>query len=54
MANLPPIPTWTFDELITAFERSGLIKSPFTTDERALALSVAEAWQWAHLASPVE
>jgi hypothetical protein len=38
----------TFDELLTWYQRSGLITSPSSTDERVLALSIAEAFQWAH------
>jgi hypothetical protein len=36
--------TWTIDDVIEDQERQGKIVPPFTPDERALALCVAEAW----------
>jgi len=43
----PPPHTWTLDTVITDYERIGRITAPFTPDERAFALSIAEAWMWA-------
>jgi hypothetical protein len=39
--------SWSLDELIADYERMGRITSPFTADERGLALSVAQAYAWA-------
>jgi len=38
----------TPDDMITAYERKGIIKSPFSGDERALAMRIAEAWAYAY------
>jgi hypothetical protein len=42
MGKLKPR-TWTVDERIDAMEAKGIIKVPFTADERALARAASEA-----------